>query len=707
MATEAGMATEMVDEIEPRVGGKLAAIAVGLLAVAVLGVILAVRFADSERERDLRAWQIRLGIVADSRADAVNRWIGDQMATVTGLAENASLQLYFADIQSQGDEGPAGRESAQAGYLRNLLVVTADRTGFKGPVLGPDVPANVSRVGVAGLALTDAEGKVLAATPGMPPLTGRLAEVLAARKPGDVALFDLHVGVGGDPTIGFAAPVFAVQDDPGTSREIGLVVGIRTVGKEFYDLLEQPGDTLETSETMLVRREGPTIRYLSALRDGTPPLSRALAADTPDLAAAFAVDKPGGFAIKRDYRGTDVLVTGRALARVPWVLVRKVDAAEALAEIDARRRNLLAAFLGAILLAAVIVVAVWRHGTSVRAARAAERFRVLAERFRRLNRFLRLVTDGQPTVIAAVDAEGRYSFANRRAAAGLGIDSEEMVGKRMAAVIGPVKAKIYDRLNKRAMGDDTPVSETLIFEDEDGRHIVKSDHIPLSPEDGGKPGVLMVEQDITELVTERARRERTLRQLVTTLVAVVDRRDPFAAHHSARVAEVARAIAEEMELTATDVETIDIAAQLMNLGKCLVPKSVLTKTGKLSDEELDLIRDNVLSSADLLEGVEFDGPVVETLRQMQERWDGTGPKGLAGDDILVSARVVAVANAFVGMVSPRAHRKPLSFDEACEELRRASGTVYDRKPVSALVNRLDNRGGREAWSDFQAPPQAA
>jgi HD-GYP domain-containing protein (c-di-GMP phosphodiesterase class II) len=153
------------------------------------------------------------------------------------------------------------------------------------------------------------------------------------------------------------------------------------------------------------------------------------------------------------------------------------------------------------------------------------------------------------------------------------------------------------------------------------------------------------------------------------------------------------------------VETVEIAGSLMNLGKILVPKEVLTKGESLSEEEIKQVRDSIQTSADLIEGIEFDGPVVETLRQLQERWDGAGvPLGLAGDEILITAQIVAVANAFVAMVSPRAYRPGSSFDEAVETLLSEIRKAFERRPVAALVNYLDSRRGRERWAHFTAPP---
>ncbi len=243
----------------------------------------------------------------------------------------------------------------------------------------------------------------------------------------------------------------------------------------------------------------------------------------------------------------------------------------------------------------------------------------------------------------------------------------------MNAVIGPVRPKVFEEINKPIIRDTEEILESgrrimhlHKFDDEVGRNLIRSVHYPLRGDRDHAPAVLMILDDITELMEEREHKERVFRQLVNTLVDLVGQRDPFSANHATRVADVAINIAKEMGLKTEEIDTVDIAAQLMNLGKTLVPVEVLTKPGALTEEELDLVRNSILTSAKLLEGIEFDVPVAETVRQVQEQWDGSGrPSGLSGEDILISARVVAVANSFTAMISRRTHRKdPATFDEA-------------------------------------------
>jgi len=682
--------------------------AVGLLLVAAVGIYFVFQFVAEQRDRELRAWQVRLGIVADSRFAAVSQWLDRQQADLASLSENASLQLYFSQLVTAGsDEERQFLADTQGEFLRNLLLASAERMGFWQSPTGPEIPANVERVGVSGLALVLHDGQVTVATPGMPPIEAGLKDFVTGIEPGTRAIMDLYLNQAGRPAMAFAVPVYALQANPGPASDIGIVLGVKEVADELYPLLRQPGETAASAEAVLVRQHGAAIENLSPLTDGTPPLGKTLAADTPDLDAAFAIANSGGFALRIDERNRQVLVTARAFRDVPWTLLYRVERAEAMTEADARFVRVLTVFLLAIGAAALLVVALWRHASSRRTAEAAGRYQSLAERFEGQRNLLGLVTDNQPTSIFILDVNGRYRFANKEAGKQAGIAPEDMIGKPVTNVLGPEAAQRRLALNERSLALNRQVTEVTRGE-KDGRvHVIQSEHIPVSAALGLPPGVLVVESDITEAVTERERRSRILDQLVRALVGVVDRRDPFAADHSAKVAAIAKATAIEMGLDQVEIDTAETAGRLLNLGKILVPTDMLTRAGELSDSERQKVREGLHASAELIEGIEFDGPVVETLRQALARWDGKGaPPGLAGEAILVTARIVAVANAFVGMVSARAHRGAMEIDRAVEIMLTDAGHAFDRRAVVALINYLDNRGGREAWAEQLKPAGA-
>ncbi|HEY4133594.1 MAG TPA: HD domain-containing phosphohydrolase [Alphaproteobacteria bacterium] len=679
-----------------------------LAAVLALGVIAALALGKADRERELRSWQNRLSIVADSRFADISTWLERQFDELTGIAANTSVQLYMTELslanQSGANQPGAGaqpQEPAQATYLRNLLTVTAERARFSAAIEGADVPANVRRLGVAGLALLDRDHAVVTQTAGMPPFDGDLGAFIAGLPRDKRAVLDLYRNGAGRPAIGFAVPVFAVQGGNDATAQVGWVVGVKEVADELYPLLRQPGEVFKTAENLLVRQRGASVDYLSPLADGTAPLTRTLAASTTNLAEAAALAHAGDFAEGRDYRDQAVLHTSRPFSVVPWTLVSKIGRDEALSASDQRRTQLVVLFALVAVLVAAVIFAAWWYGSSRQASRAAGRYKRLADEHERQGLFLKLVADSQPTSIFILDGDGRYGFANEEAARHAGLPMADLVGKPVGNVLGPEAAKPYLANAARARSEHERQRSVIPAEEDTQARTRQVDYIPIGDTQYVDDGVLVVERDITAEVQERAKRERALLDLVRTLVALVDKRDPYAAHHSVRVAMVAQAVAREMGLNDEAVQTVGFAGSLMNLGKILVPTELLTKTGQLNDEELGRIRDSLRATADFLEGIDFGGPVVETLRQLSEHWDGSGkPNGLAGEAILPEARAVAVANAFVALASPRAYRAGVPLDAAIDKIRQQAGSIFDRRAVTALENSLENRGGREAWADF-------
>lgn len=670
-----------------------------IAVAALLGVIFVFLFADAESARDQRAWEERLGIVADTRGAEIEKWVELQYRELNGLAENASLQLYMSELVRTGNQ--SAEPPPEADYLQNLLTVIADRAGYKSVLKGPDVNANVNRMAVAGIALVDAAGKIVVATRGMPSLDGSVSRDLVAAGADVRGFMDIRKEPSGDFVIGFSVPVHAIQEADNSARPIGRVVGIRRVADGLYPLLTQPGFAWKTGEIYLTRQRTGSVEFLSPRRENRLPLTGTQSADGNVMVGAIASRSETTFGVATDYAGSNVVFAARRIANTPWTVIVKIGKGEALGESEARRITLIAAFLILIALVVVALVAVWRHGTSLRASEAASRFRDMAHRYEAQSRFLRLVADSQPNAMFIVDQDGRFRFANRAAATRADTEDDDLIGKSLKSVLGAAEALRYEEPNNNAVETGSIVSRVHRSGSNGDLRVVQAEHIPVFDGPDFDNGVLVVEQDITGAVSEREHREAALKQLVRTLLTVVDSRDPFAANHSMQVSVVARAIAEEMGLDDVMSETAETAGSLMNVGKLLVPADLLTKPSDLGEDEVRHIRECLAAGAGLLEDVPFDGPVVETLRQMTERWDGTGaPRRLAGDDIIVTARIVAVANAFVAVLNPRAWRPGVDFDQALDAMQAASGTEFDRAVVAALINRLENHGGRVDWANL-------
>lgn len=313
---------------------------------------------------------------------------------------------------------------------------------------------------------------------------------------------------------------------------------------------------------------------------------------------------------------------------------------------------------------------------------------------------LTLVGDRNQSSLTVFDRRNRFWYVNDKAAEEIGKTRAMIEGQPLMIVLSPDATKMVELHIAEARASDAPlVSIDTVVDSRTGqtRFFQRTYEVISGMGDMNGFVVLRVD-DLTSLIVAKERREQMFRQVINTLVAVVDRRDPYAAGHSARVGQLSKAIASEMGLDPVMVDTAEIAGSLMNFGKVLVSRRILTKTTALDPEELQRVRDSILTSADILAIIDFDGPVVQTLRQVLERFDGSGePEGLKGEQILVTARIVAVANAFVAFVSPRAHREGLSFRDALTALLRDSGRLYDEHVLVALTHYIENRPNKLDW----------
>lgn len=183
---------------------------------------------------------------------------------------------------------------------------------------------------------------------------------------------------------------------------------------------------------------------------------------------------------------------------------------------------------------------------------------------------------------------------------------------------------------------------------------------------------------------------RLLLSSVRVLIGALEAKDPETMSHCQRVANVAEAIAMELDVPAHEVERIRLASLLHDLGKLAIPERVLQKPGPLSAEEWDLIRKHPERGARILQGAEPYSHLVDLVLYHQESFDGTGyPDGLAGPDIPLGARIIRVADTFDAMTSDRAYRPRKSLGQAQEELRAMAGTILDPDAVAALLRLLE------------------
>lgn len=224
--------------------------------------------------------------------------------------------------------------------------------------------------------------------------------------------------------------------------------------------------------------------------------------------------------------------------------------------------------------------------------------------------------------------------------------------------------------------------------------------------------VLAVPVVLVSVSSRRAMQlENDTEAALTRLVELLELRDAYTAGHSHRVSELSHAIALKLGLTMQDAETIQSAGEVHDIGKIIIDPAVLHKTGRLTDAEFDVIKQHPVHGASIVSRFATYGDGYLMVRHHHERYDGGGyPDGLAGEDIPIGARILAVADSFDAMSSARAYRDAMPRERVLSILVEGAGTQWDAPIVAAL---LDHLGVTESdgirWPNIApvAPPRAA
>ena len=174
---------------------------------------------------------------------------------------------------------------------------------------------------------------------------------------------------------------------------------------------------------------------------------------------------------------------------------------------------------------------------------------------------------------------------------------------------------------------------------------------------------------------------------IHAMAMTVEMRDPYTAGHQRQVADLASAIAVKMGIPREQRDSIHLAGTIHDIGKMQVPTEILSKCGKLTELEFDMIKTHSQAGYDILKTIEFQWPIAEFVLQHHERMDGSGyPSGLKGESILIEARILSVADVVDAIVPHRPYRPALGIEKAQEEIFDNRGIVYDSDVVDACLS---------------------
>lgn len=321
----------------------------------------------------------------------------------------------------------------------------------------------------------------------------------------------------------------------------------------------------------------------------------------------------------------------------------------------------------------------------------------MEKKIRRNRNFLLKVIDTVPNNIYVKDKHGRYLMVNNSLANLYNTTPKQMVGKTDEELIIKSKLKNFDwqsntKYDLEVINNNKEVNipEESITLDNGKKIWLQTTKVPLDAPDNPN-SLLGISIDITALKNSFSRLQALMEETVNGLVSAVEKRDPYTAGHQRRVSLLANAIAEKIKLEKSKSDGLRIAAIVHDIGKLYVPAEILSKPGKLTNAEFDLIKTHPMAGYEILSTINFPWPVAEIVLQHQERKNGSGyPKGLKDAEILIEARIISVADVVEAIASHRPYRPSLGIDAALSEIDSNKGILYDETIVEACLELFSN-----------------
>ena len=302
---------------------------------------------------------------------------------------------------------------------------------------------------------------------------------------------------------------------------------------------------------------------------------------------------------------------------------------------------------------------------------------------------LETVLSSAPVGIGFADREGRLVRLNEMLVQFGGDSVDEQLGRKIADVVPEIWLQIEPAF-RRALDTGESVRNVELRAEvaaDGGRvHHLLGSYYPVRLEEK-IIGVGIVVVDITERYEADAARSDLMHAAIGAIAATIDARDPYTAGHQRHVGDIAAAIATELGLDENELEGIRLAATIHDIGKIGVPAEILTRPNRLLPAEWELLKTHPRTGYDIVAGIDFPWPIAQMILQHHERLDGSGyPNGLHGDEILLGARIIAVADTVEAMAADRPYRSARGLGPAVAELRDGRGTRYDTEVVDACLH---------------------
>lgn len=482
--------------------------------------------------------------------------------------------------------------------------------------------------------------------------------------------------------IDIADPLLATMSTDGAGQPVGALVLTAPVTGQVAQFLTR--DLRQAGlKSYFLQRKGTAWEDVRVAEPSPAPLTGAVAESLQ------AQDNNLPFALRPGLGGGEAYSLGSRVVGTDWWIVLEIPAAAMEKELGSLWWMIYGmgalVGLGSVLLLTLLWwVAVGRQQKAI-----AERFQHLYLLINRQKRLLDSVNVSLDVGLFMADIKGEIQLGNRAFAEIARADEASLAGSTLASLFEGQAAGLLLNWIRSVADSGANATFELAQPQPDGEHLYRVTLFPFDEADSANThkarGAVAIMQDITEFRRSSEKRRRQQVHTMQAFVRAIEGVDPYLAGHSRKMAELGALVATRMGLTDADRTTIMQAAELSQVGKLFVPRDLLGKTGKLTEDELKEMNKAPEHAYRVLKDIDFDLPVPQAIHEMYERMDGTGyPSGLSGEAISVHARVLAVVNAFSAMVSPRSYRAGMSFDDAIQRLRDNTAS-YDPSVVELLA----------------------
>ncbi|MDH5680650.1 MAG: HD domain-containing protein, partial [Spirochaetota bacterium] len=306
----------------------------------------------------------------------------------------------------------------------------------------------------------------------------------------------------------------------------------------------------------------------------------------------------------------------------------------------------------------------------------------------------RHIFDSSPVMMHSTDNLGNINDVNNIWLSEMGYTKDEVIGKKLDEFMTEDSALKHHSVSLPSFAEYGYISKAEI-------KLVRKDNFKMDTllnanmisDSSGKKMNLFVIRNITDQKRAEDEKNHSIKMLfqamedtIAAIAMTIEVRDPYTAGHQRRVAELAVAIAKEMNFSKDKIEGVRLAGTIHDIGKIYLPSEILSRPGRISNIEKNLLKTHAQVGYDILKPINFPWPIATMVHQHHEKLDGSGyPNGLKGEEIILEAKIICVADVVESMASHRPYRASLGIDRALDEIISHKDILYDKEVVEACV----------------------